>query len=100
MDKADSILCTKIFELTGITPTPVRTILLTIMFQRSRSFSTKDIIVEVANKKLSIGASTVITTIKLFHVRGIIRQLPPPLLNEKAGRPEKVFVLDAKISGY
>lgn len=97
LDNLNATLCNRIFELVGIEPTPARIALLTIIFQLNKeSFSIKDVYAEVEHNNFSIGSSTVINTIRLFHVRGIIKQVYPFLMSEKAGRPGAVFVLSIR----
>ena len=94
MDSNLNVNCNKIFESAGIEPTPVRKMILALIVKlNKKTFSVKDIVAAVKNNKLSIGGSTIIVTFKLFHVRNIIQQLPPPLLHQRAGRPQREFVL-------
>lgn len=80
----------------GIAQTPARMQLLHMVLERGDyPFSVKEIRDEVKDKKLLISSSSVIMTLKLFNMRGIIK-VDTNTTHSGIGRPALTYVLSGE----
>lgn len=96
MATPDLTLFSRILEMRGIDPTPIRIQLLKLILDRgAQLFSSKELINEIKDKNLPISDSSVIVTLKLFHVRGLIKS-DTNTTHSGIGRPEIRYLLVKK----
>lgn len=98
MSNTHSQACVKILERHRIDTTSVRVSLLAVILQQPNGlFSINDIRKDVEKNQLGVSETSIVTTLKLFSVRGIIRPASIKMKrtdqDSKVGRPESMFIL-------
>jgi Fe2+ or Zn2+ uptake regulation protein len=87
----------QVLEVFRISPTPIRSKVLSHILEKSTPFTVPGILSEMQHNQCLITQTTLSNILRLFHVRGLIHTIDSNKTHRR-GRPQTLFVISAKAS--
>lgn len=87
----------QVLEVFRISPTPIRSKVLSYILGKSTPFTAPGILSEMQRSQCLITQTTLGNILRLFHARGLIHAVDPNKTHRR-GRPQTLFVISAKAS--